>query len=366
MPLPRPAACCCSRPTRNAFTLVELLVVIAIIGVLVALLLPAVQSAREAARRIQCANKMKQIGLALLGHHDTNKEFPQGVYSARSDAGAGFPPEDGLGWATRLLPYLEEQPTSDQLVNNGISFATLNFDGNPWQPAIFIAADRSNNLPIQAGTNVLSAFICPSVDLPTTAPGPEFYRSDVTGLRAPYFNVGHAVSHYKGSRGYCDNGLFLRAEEAENAAVCREVDYNGDGVLDEVRKKPMRRLNVRIKDITDGTSKTIATGEAAYTVRPRDFPTWIGSYNEDGAVLFAQREVINCNLGPATHPLSAFDESRLPGGNQTDDCAIGWHPGGVHFQFVDGSVRFLSEDVTLRVFALLGDRRDGEIIGALP
>lgn len=351
---------------RAGFTLVELLVVIAIIGVLIGLLLPAVQSAREAARRMQCSSNMKQICLALQNHHDTFGEFPQGVYSARHDAGAGFPKEDGLGWATRLLPYLEEQAVNDQLVNNGISVGGLDYNGNPWQPAIFIAASVADKLPIQAGTNVLDAFLCPSVALPTHGQGEEGYRPGKKGLSAPYMHVGHAASHYKGSRGYCDNGLFLRAEESESENQCSEIDYDGDGTIDSIYKKPFNRLNVRIRDITDGTSKTMAIGEAAYTVRPRDFPTWIGSYIEDGSVLFAQREVINCNAGPLPHPLSEFDELRLPSGARTDDCAIGWHPGGVQFGFVDGSVRFLSENVTLRVFALLGDRRDGQIIGDLP
>ena len=347
----------------GAFTLVELLVVIAIIGILVSLLLPAVQAARESARRISCANNLKQIALALLSHHDTFKGLPQGLYSADEDAGAGIPKEDGLGWATRLLPYIEEQAVNDQLVNNGISAGGLNFDGDPWQPAIFIAARVSDNLPIAAGTNLINSFLCPSVDLPEYGVGAEGYRDDVNGLRPPFSHVGHAVAHYKGSRGFCDNGIFLRTEESLNDDSCSSIDYNGNGVLDDlVEKIPFRRLSVRLSDIPDGTSKTIAVGEAAYTTLPRNFPTWIGAYEEDGSVLFAMREIINCNLGGKPHPLTSFDELKLPGGSRSDDCAMSWHPGGAYFSFVDGSVQFLSDDISLRVFALLGDRRDGEVL----
>src|ERR1051326_1089898 len=96
---------------KRSFTLVELLVVIAIIGLLVALLLPAIQSAREAARRTGCTNNLKQIALALLNYHDVHQQFPLGSYSAVQEDHPAE--EDGLGWATQILPQLEEQPIYD-------------------------------------------------------------------------------------------------------------------------------------------------------------------------------------------------------------------------------------------------------------
>src|SRR3954463_2841349 len=93
---------------RTGFTLVELLVVIAIIGLLVALLLPAIQSAREAARRTACTNNLKQMALALLNYHDVRGQFPLGAYSAVAEDHPAE--EDGLGWATQILPQLEKQP----------------------------------------------------------------------------------------------------------------------------------------------------------------------------------------------------------------------------------------------------------------
>lgn len=157
--------------------------------------------------------------------------------------------------------------------------------------------------------------------------------------------------------------MFLRTEEALNRGTCPpEIDINGDGQLNEgdrVEKTP--KLSIKIKDVLDGTSKTITIGESAYTVRPRDFPTWIGTYDEDGSVLFKTRDPINCNLTGFTLPLTQFDEDRLPGGSKSDDCALGWHPGGVQFAFADGSVHFLVDSLDKRIFALLGDRFDGEI-----
>lgn len=341
----------------GGFTLVELLVVIAIIGILVSLLLPAVQAAREAARRASCSVNLKQVGLALLNYHDTAGEFPKGVYSAATGART----EDGLGWATKILPQIEQQAVQDQLINNGVApVAGYTYDGDPWQPTIFAAAQLSGKLPLPGADTVISTFLCPSVDLPSHAPDGSFYNASPTQAN----NFGHATSHYKGSRGYCDRGMFLRTSEALQNDTCSD-DINGDGVLDVVDKTPYPRI--RIEHVTDGTSKTIAVGEAAYTVGLSDFPTWVGSYREDGAVLFKTRDPINCGIGGVrAFPMGDFDLNRMlvpPG--KTDDCAFSWHPGGAFFAFVDGSVHFLAEDLDVRLFWLLGDRLDGEVIDEL-
>ncbi len=346
------------RPTRTGFTLVELLVVIAIIGILVALLLPAVQSAREAARRTSCMNNLKQIGLALLSFHDVDQAFPKGAYTA--DPGDSRR-EDGLGWATKILPYIEQQAVYDRLVNNGIAFGSVNYDGNPWQPKIFAAANVAGRLPLAGGEAVISAFRCPSSDLPERVPDPSYFGDG--GGPAP--NFGHGVSNYKGSRGYCDGGMFLRTEEMLNNDRCGTVDINGDGVLDDqdlVVKTPIRKIT--LAKIPDGTSKTISIGEAAYAVDIRSFPNWLGTYTEDGAILFKTENVINCNIGGTSFPLSGPDATRLQvlPASDRDDCAFSWHPGGAHFGFVDGSVQLLPEDLDLQVFVLLGERADGVVV----
>ncbi len=334
----------------RGFTLVELLVVIAIIGILVSLLLPAIQSAREAARRSACTNNLKQITLALLNYEQTQGEFPRGAYTAES----GRDVEDGLGWATKILPQLEEQAVYDKLIQNNVP----GYQGNPWKPGIFRASFAAKLAPLAGGDTELAVFRCPSVELPTRVPDGGYF-----GLAAKSFpNTSYATSHYKASRGYCDRGMFWRTAEGLNTANCTAIDINGDGVLngsDTVRKQSYTRI--RIQDVLDGTSKTIAVGEAAYFVTIADFPNWAGTAAEDGSVLFKTQNVINCNLsGAKSFPLSAAEVQRLPSGSASDDCAFSWHTNGALFGYVDGSIHFLTENLELRTFALLGDRLDGE------
>ena len=213
--------------------------------------------------------------------------------------------------------------------------------------------------PLPGVDGVIKTFQCPSVDLPETKPEGDFFGSPGTVLNTQQYGT----LHYKASRGFCDRGMFLRTEEAESSNSC-SADYDGDGTLDLIEKVPFKR--VRIANVTDGTSKTIAIGEAAYFTDSSDFPVWIGSDFEDGAVLFKTRDVINCNLGGARpFPLSDFDRTQLPGGSSQDDCVYSWHTGGAFFGYVDGSIHVLTEDIDLRVLWLLGDRMDGEVINAL-
>jgi prepilin-type N-terminal cleavage/methylation domain-containing protein/prepilin-type processing-associated H-X9-DG protein len=341
------------RRRNSGFTLVELLVVIAIIGILVALLLPAIQAAREAARRSSCSNNLKQMTLAMLTYHDSAKQFPRGAYTAETEPRA----EDGLGWATKLLPQIEEQAIYDRIARNTLPVSpTLpNYQKNAWQPYIFRVANMNGQRPFAGGDTLIAAFRCPSADLPTHAP------SSSSG--AETVHSGYAGSHYKASRGPCDRGMFWRTEEGFRFNECTmDYDSSGDGVVntsDILRHDRMTR--VRIQDVTDGTSKTIAIGEAAYFVDPEDFPIWMGTTEEDGAILFKTERTIGCGISAVkSFPISQAEKEQLGVGE--DDCTFSWHNGGAMFGFVDGSVQFLSDGLEVRVFALLGDRFDGETI----
>jgi prepilin-type N-terminal cleavage/methylation domain-containing protein len=335
--------------SRCGFTLVELLVVIAIIGVLVALLLPAVQAARESARRITCGNNLKQIGLAMLEYHDAALEFPKGAYTSA----AGRDVEDGLGWATKLLPYIEQMPLFNQLKNNGVP----GYQGDPWKPGIFRISNNSGMRPFPGGATQLATFRCPSSMLPPVAPD-----ADPLNGSGPLALSGYGTSDYKASRGFCDRGMYLRTAEAlkENAFEC-QVDYNGDGVAEWIPKDRYERI--RLTDVEDGTTNTIAAGEASYSGALEHFPIWAGTARDDGSVLFKTRDAINCGIGGAVYPLTPFEVERLPGGKGQDDCTMSPHPAGAFFVFVDGSVHWLSEDLEVITFQKLGDRLDGELLG---
>ena len=337
--------------TRAGFTLVELLVVIAIIGVLIALLLPAVQAAREAARRTTCANNVKQICLGLLVVHDSQGQFPRGAYTGLTKD----TDQDGLGWATRILPALDQGPIFDRISQNTVP----GFMDDPWKtieatssdPGFFRSAASAGQLPISGGDAVLPVFLCPSVDLPERVPDGAFFPAGFPGM---FRNFGYGTSHYKASRGPADRGMFWRTSEGLRVGTSVQADYNGDGVLETVVKDE-RLSRLRMRNVPDGTSNTIAIGEAAYTLDITNFPYWMGTFVEDGSILFKTEDVINCNAAGLGFPLSSEEVNLFP----DDDCAFSWHPGGAFFGLVDGSVQFLTEDLDLRVFMLLGDRIDG-------
>jgi prepilin-type N-terminal cleavage/methylation domain-containing protein/prepilin-type processing-associated H-X9-DG protein len=347
---------------RNGFTLVELLVVIAIIGILVALLLPAIQAAREAARRTSCTNNLKQIAIALLNYHEARGQFPLGAYAAVEEDHVAE--EDGLGWATQILPQIEEQAVYDRIKGNKVP----GYEKNPWitdhpkgQRGIFRVAHDNDLRPIAGGDTVISIYQCPSVDLPSHVPEGGFF-----GLsNAPFVGTGYATAHYKGSRGHCDRGMFWKPKEGAAEYEC-PYDINGDGEMDSVPKRPYSR--VRIADVTDGTSKTIAVGESSYFYSSKNFPIWMGMYSETGNTMFETEDPINCGIGGVrSFPLSDPDRERIENvaGVEPTDCAFSWHTGGAYFAFVDGSVRFLTENLERNTWWLLGDRMDDEVIREL-
>lgn len=312
----------------RAFTLVELLVVIAIIGILVALLLPAVQAAREAARRMQCSNNLKQIGLGLHNYGDVYKRLPSALMGwgpGQPSSVPGVSPtddDDGFGWACAILPYVEQSALYDQIKPNGL-------------PSVFEAWSKTHpTTPWPGAETRLAIYKCPSSILPAVIPAS--WEVPGVGSRAVQRSwwVGYATNDYKGRGGSC---------------------YGDDGVLHKWREAPGNRT---FQDITDGLSNTLMVGESSYvncnSTVFRDWPVWIGGLKEDEQVRMNGRTSapINCGMRPTNW--SSW---------RSDDCAFSMHPGGVPFVMCDGSVHFLSENIAISAYCYMHSMRDGNPIG---
>ena len=308
----------------SAFTLVELLVVIAIIGVLVALLLPAVQAARESARRISCSNNMKQFGLALQNYHAAHGHFP-----ANSEwwSGAG---DDRDGSAhVRMLPYIE----GETLVEG------LDFEKD------VVAQIEADPL---LSTTLISFMRCPSDEYPPLSP---------TGFAIT--NYGTSVGAQK-TWGYCNSypgNTFGNGPSADGNST------NADEISGIFSRKGWA---ASIKEISDGTTNTIAMGEALPGCSTSiQSPWWYGGQWYSGTA-----PPINF----PTCPGEGLGNDGTPSRNcnswnnwVTDGGFKSRHPGGAQFVFCDGSVQFLQEQIDYLDYQRRGDRSDGTLDGqALP
>ena len=373
------------------FTLVELLVVIAIIGILVALLLPAVQAAREAARKTQCRSNLKNDALAVIGYVDVNDEFPIGIDggdpafgqnvndgSPDGEETVGFA-DKGFGWIPPTLPYLEEQGLFD------IVFDTTEFDRNsspgevfPFPGILTLGRGFFGGDVWPGGDQTLPTYRCPSSDLPRLAEG------GIAGVQQS--TDGYATSDYKGSGGEEDDGIFFHKPDAARALGFYQ-GKRGSELEGLTRWSP-----TKLSWITDGTSKTVMIGESAYYVRTnsgagqpgnRMWPIWIGGVGSDEHTIFKtaprsgeglgrrRSAPLGCGISPKSIDKFFFGtipgQSILNGTGGTaldDDCAFSWHVDGAFFALCDGSVQWLNEDIDPIVYENLGSRNDGNTIPA--
>lgn len=307
---------------KDGFTLVELLVVITIIGILIALLLPAVQAAREAARRMQCTNNMKQIGVALHMHHERNGVFPVGHFWGKDSFGNPLQiAEKGYGseatWITYLLPFIEQSGLYQQI---------------DWDYAFGFAAQDSRKLrPVTSTT--LTLFICPSV-----------------GPVNPIFD-----------------GSYARGNYAAN---------NGLGPMAEVTAAPARP-EVGAFFINSATSAATVKDGLSNTAFVAEIITVPGE-DMRGMLHFPEGSLYHHNYTPnsATPDLirmgMCISDERWPCHGQFADAvhrdmivtARSLHPGGVNLLLGDGSVHFASDSIRLDVWQALGTVAGGEPISA--
>ncbi|HWE40400.1 MAG TPA: DUF1559 domain-containing protein [Isosphaeraceae bacterium] len=340
---------------RAGFTLIELLVVIAIIGVLIALLLPAVQQAREAARRTQCVNNLKQIGVALHNYESSHGAFPPGYISlvnptilnaCDQDAENASSVDLGPGWAwgSMLLPYLEQKPIYDS-INFGLSVAYHDND--------------------TGSLASISVFLCPSDDGPSVVP----VLADPPDPANPGQYGGTHIVDYVSRGNYV--GMWGLGELCAGSGGNEVQNNNGTNVpLGNHLGIFYRNSRTRLAEITDGLSSTIAVGERSHnlsyvTWTARSINGWLGKTSavEGGTDQFnpSPEECWTQVLGPA-----GLEDGPRTINNPEAHVEDYWsmHPGGADFLFADGSVHFLKAGIAIAPWRALATRRGGEVISA--
>lgn len=336
-----------SHGKRRAFTLVELLVVITIIGILIALLLPAVQAAREAARRSQCINNLKQIALGLHGYNDAHGCFPPGGFSYQPYA----PNYRQASWLVRILPFVEQ----------GTAYGEIQFIDTDWT----MQSNRINRNWQVTHTLRVPSFRCPSSVLPETRS--QGTNAATQALGAPA-TITYQLVNYVGIGGTYYRGSDMSTQPTPNqAAYGGYSTYNGIIVsVDGLQPTP-----ISMQHIFDGTSNTFCIGEQS-------------SYHYDSAGNKADRRACNHDGGPWSCGAGGSGDwwlnisiVRYP----INFEGTGWvgtgfeypwyrhtvirssHPGGAQLAMADGSARFLSQSVDFTTFTRLCDREDRQAVG---
>ncbi|MBN9118754.1 MAG: DUF1559 domain-containing protein [Planctomycetes bacterium] len=320
------------RAARRGFTLIELLVVIAIIAILIGLLLPAVQKVREAAARMQCANNLKQLALAMHNYHDANQTFPSG-----GDRAGGV--RYLIGWPAQVFPYFEEgnrRTTIDGFTTNAVTTIM------PWR---FVVAPHNGQH--QVFTGPVKTFVCPASELGNLSPDSNAQTAEITAAT-------QGALHYRANGGSA-------TVELVQGTWSRHAWYSTSGIIYPQSK-------VRMTDITDGTSNTLLFGETSSAqgrallsrswggIQPW---TW-GFYNYVDASspantangwLTIDSKVLTYSIGYA----GTFYTNETP---YTSAHA----GGGVNVAFADGSIRFLPKSTDLTVLQKLASRAGGEVV----
>ncbi len=333
---------------RRGFTLIELLVVIAIISVLIALLLPAVQSAREAARRAQCINNLKQIGLAIANYESAVGCVVSGYISITGSMSIlgvpGYNPDPqtgdngpGWGWLALLLPQMEQAPL----------YNAMNVNLPTW------VAGNSTVVLTQ-----LNVCVCPSANNPT----PTCAMVNANGNPLPVANTAFARSDYVYNVGWNDSGMPITVNYDNTVTGCNGPIY--------------RNSHITFAGVTDGLSNTVFAGERTPYLSDA---TWVGiipGYRHFAYNAFASLGTggLGVNYDYASAILAAHSGPSLyedpivihppnsPLGHTDEMYSL--HPGGGNVLMGDGSVRFIKQSINLLTWAAMSSRSNGEVFSA--
>jgi prepilin-type N-terminal cleavage/methylation domain-containing protein/prepilin-type processing-associated H-X9-DG protein len=333
---------------RSAFTLIELLVVVAIIGVLIGLLLPAVQKVRAAANRMKCANNLKQIGIALHNFHDRNSRFPPGCADDQqpfgTDTAGPTGGKFGSSWMTYILSDLEQ---------TGI--------GNRWLYTGYSGRANATNISLVDGA-MIPSLVCPSSPLPLIAAIPQNTEkrivSSYIGMAGSNSWTGYTetrLTNLTGTVGCCNSGI-----------------HSSGGVL-------YANSKVNIAGISDGTSNTIVVGETSDWIVLASGTKLDARSAADHGFTMGTDMIVSPGqsgfTGRAYNTNTIRYQINQKNGWASDDCNTGVcsraaqntplnaaHPGGVNVAFADGSVHFLADTTPLSVLGMLVTRDDGQVV----
>jgi prepilin-type N-terminal cleavage/methylation domain-containing protein/prepilin-type processing-associated H-X9-DG protein len=310
--------------TRNAqadfrgFTLVELLVVITIIGILIALLLPAVQAAHEAACRMQCANSLKQIALALHGYVEAHAVFPpSGIRSS------------SLSYLALALPYVEQ---------SGVAFQ-IDYSKSAYDTTITAPFTQTNASLVD--TTYVPTFACPSFE------GEVLFADQVTWKRSATIMCYMAVMGAKNSGCPSPAGAqYPVAGYGTPSCSCSAGGIATTGIM-----YPGSRVGMA--QVCDGASNTLLLGEQAWDIGELR-RSWMIGVSNGGCFIYSGRNI--------QYPINSARDESYGGTAAYDDTSFGsMHPGGCHFAMADGSVQFFNESINLATYRGLASRDSGEI-----
>jgi len=307
----------------SAFTLVELLVVIAIIGVLVALLLPAVQAAREAARRMQCANNLKQIALAMGSYESSYGVYPPGRVGHDSPDPAD-PRQVGTSGFVLILPQLEQQAL----------YAMFDFRDGPWS---YSSTWYSNSNGKAIGQRP-AVYVCPSDESEPFA--------QTTLVDGKYGTGGNPAA--TGSYAMVEGTIGAAGDLSGpvSGSLIQAIKYSNTGVF-------YYEVAMEIGEVTDGLSHTLLVGEVTEGHLPSSTNIWSRALREMDT------------LRSVSNPLNTFPGEPIyltNYGLKVNGAFSSRHPGGANFAFGDGHVEFLEENINMQVYNALASRSRGEVV----